>query len=69
MRRFSTSWSNTLSKLGFRRTRKRLRKQLYRNRQIELLEDRRLMAVVPVSNLNDVSNGTTDLPPSNESTT
>jgi hypothetical protein len=66
MRRFSTSWTNTLAKLGIRRFRReraasrRSGGSFDRNLHVEWLEDRRLLATVTVSTWIDENNGDID---------
>ena len=59
MRRFSSSWSNTLNKLGFRRVRRRLRKRSRlseRQLAVEFLEPRHLLSIT-VNTLVDENDG------------
>src|SRR5262249_31762621 len=59
MRRFSTSWTKTLTKLGFQRKLKPSYRRAAPNRrsQIEVLEPRHLLTAVTVTNNLDIVNG------------
>jgi predicted outer membrane repeat protein len=62
MRSRISSWNETITKLGFKRKKRKFSKKRFNNRQLRLesLEDRRVLAAdVTVSNLSDTIDGTT----------